>query len=378
MVMRNLSAVILAAGFSSRMGEFKPLLPLGPNAVVDQVIGIFREAGVEDILVVIGHNIDAMRSHLQAAGVTLVENPDFETGMFSSVKAGVSRLNTASQGFFMLPVDIPLVRAGTIRRLGQALTETNADVVYPCFQGRRGHPPLIRRNIVAEIRQAGPDFTLRDILSRCTAEFLETPDRNILFDIDTMDDYRELQRRWTQKDIPTKEECDVFFKSYGPINMEVRNHCEAVALVACRIGRALNNVGENLDMDLIHSAALLHDIAKASPDHAAIAGNLLTEMGFRRVGDIVAGHMDLDVPEDAPISEAEVLYLADKCVRGVSVETIENRYQEAMLQYGRNQDVRQHIEDRRRRAEKSKDRLEQKLNQSLYDVIFQKTGDTSG
>jgi hypothetical protein len=312
---------------------------------------------------------------LRDAGVTLVENPDFETGMFSSVKAGLSRLDVESQGFFMLPVDIPLVRAATIRSIGQAMTDTSADVVFPCFQGRRGHPPLILRGIVRKILQAGPDSTLRDILSHCRAEKLEVPDRNVLFDIDTMDDYHELQNRWTQRDIPTPEERDVIYKSIGPITPEVRNHCQTVADVAGRIGRALNESGENLNLDLIKASALLHDIAKSRPNHAVLAGKWLTDMGFARVGDIVARHMDLDVPEGAPISEAEVIYLADKCVPGDMVEPLENRFQAALMEHGRDPDVRRRIEDRRKRAEKSKKRVEQKLNQSLYDVVFPMTGE---
>lgn len=370
MSVRDLSAVILSAGFSSRMGDFKPLLPLGPHTVVDQVVRTCRDAGIEDVLVVLGHNREAMRSHLQPSGVTLVDNPDFETGMFSSVQAGVSRLSPQSKGFFMMPVDIPLVRPWTIKLLGQALVNSNADVIFPCFQGRRGHPPLIRQKIVPEIVRADRALTLRDILGRCQADTLEVPDRNILFDIDVMDDYRELRIRWERMDIPTREECEVICRSFGCSDDDVQAHCETVAAVAGRIGQALNDAGEHLDLNLIEAAALVHDMAKTKQNHAAVAGEWLSDMGFHRVGEIVAGHTDLDVQDDATIGEAEVVYLADKFVRGEIVETLESRFQAALTEHGHDPEIRQRIEARRKRAEKSKTRLESRLNRSLYDVIL--------
>lgn len=137
------SAVILAAGYASRMGRFKPLLELGGRTALDRVVSLYRSLGVADIHVVTGFRADDIRAALGQAPVRIVHNPDHDSGMFSSVLAGVGDLPDACPAFFVHPVDIPLVRPYTVKRLLAALTETPAAVIYPCVGDERGHPPLI-------------------------------------------------------------------------------------------------------------------------------------------------------------------------------------------------------------------------------------------
>ncbi|MBU2549750.1 MAG: nucleotidyltransferase family protein, partial [Proteobacteria bacterium] len=151
--------IVLAAGFSSRMGDLKPLMPLGRTTIVAHVVSTFHEAGVADPRVVVGHRRDEVREHLKPAGVTVIENPDYRRGMFSSVQAGVGALPEDTGAFFILPVDVPLVRPWTIRSLGRAMAADPVPVVYPVFNGRRGHPPLIGRELAAEIRESSPDIS---------------------------------------------------------------------------------------------------------------------------------------------------------------------------------------------------------------------------
>ena len=138
------SAVILAAGLSSRLGRFKPLAALGGVTLIERAVNLFRSAGVRDITVVIGHRADELRPILADLRVKSADNPDYESGMFSSVRRGVESLNGQSQAFFVLPVDIPLVRPATVRALTQAFgRQPQAKIFYPVFGDQRGHPPLI-------------------------------------------------------------------------------------------------------------------------------------------------------------------------------------------------------------------------------------------
>lgn len=364
------SAVILAAGFSSRMGEFKPLLPLGSDTVVGRMISLFRRCGVEDVHVVVGYRRDEMKTHLLQKGVTIVENPVFESGMFSSVQAGVRSLN-ALDAFFVTPVDIPLTRPVTIRLLKEAMREKGAAAAYPCFRGKRGHPPLIRFDVARDIVDAGTDKTLRDILSahEKNSKNVDTPDRNILFDADTAEDYEELLKRYERIDIPTDEECEALYDVIGPVSDGIKNHCRTVADVAVRIGEALNENGACLDVDLIKAAALLHDIAKGRKNHAETGGLILNEMGFTRTGAVAAGHSDVHVSEDDEINETDVVFLADKCVKNDRVEVIENRYLRSIARYGSDPVVYSKIVNRWIRADKVRKRMERVLSRSLYDVI---------
>ncbi len=144
----QLSAIILAAGLSSRMGELKALLPLGnggnvgERTVLEQCLTLFRQCGVEDLAVVTGHRADEVGTVAALAGARLVHNPDFASGMYSSIRAGVGALPDQCSGFFLLPVDLSLVRCGTIRLLTRSFAQAPARIVYPVFDGRRGHPPL--------------------------------------------------------------------------------------------------------------------------------------------------------------------------------------------------------------------------------------------
>jgi CTP:molybdopterin cytidylyltransferase MocA len=101
------------------MGDFKPLLPLGRATVLERVVTLFREAGVADIRVVVGHRTDGLWPLLPGWGLMDVANPDYGEGMFTSVRAGVVSLEPGVAAFFMHPVDIPLVSPATVQTLCQ-------------------------------------------------------------------------------------------------------------------------------------------------------------------------------------------------------------------------------------------------------------------
>ena len=99
----------------------------------------------------VGHRQDEIKAGIKKRDITIVYNPDYEQGMFSSIQAGIRRLQTAPQAFFILPVDIPLVRPATIRRLMDAAAENPDKIIYPIFGGKRGHPPLIPSSLIPAI-----------------------------------------------------------------------------------------------------------------------------------------------------------------------------------------------------------------------------------
>ena len=118
--MARLAAIVLAAGRSSRMGELKPLLPLGDGTVLGRAVGAFLEIGLTDVRVVIGWRAGEVGAAAAELGVATVENPDWRRGMFSSAATGVASLGNDVEAFFLLPADCALVRAETIGRLARA------------------------------------------------------------------------------------------------------------------------------------------------------------------------------------------------------------------------------------------------------------------
>jgi molybdenum cofactor cytidylyltransferase len=313
----TISAVLLAAGLSRRMGRFKPLLSLGTGRTIERVVKFFQAAGVDDILVVTGHRAGDVCRTVAPFGARCVENPDYRQGMFTSVLAGIKALSEQCGAFFIHPADIPLVRPQTVMRLTAALKETHAAIIYPTFCGRRGHPTLIQSRLKTKILGKSYPGGLRAFLKSHEAESLEVPvaDEAVLLDLDTPEDYQRLLARPIPDGLPSDKECHVLLDEIQNLPAPIVAHCKAVAIVAQRLAEALQAAGVTLDIELVRTAALLHDIARTQKkDHANIGADLLEYHGFPRLAPIVRAHMDLEVGAEAPIDETQVVYLADKLV----------------------------------------------------------------
>ena len=169
--------------------------------------------------------------------------------------------------------------------------------------------------------------------------------------------------------LPTRKECEALYDILGPVPEETRKHCRLVAEVAGRIGQALNRKGADLNLELIQAAGLLHDIAKGRRNHAEVGGRWLREIGYERLGEIVAKHMDMEVPENQGIKEEAVVYVADKMVKGDRIHSLVDRYQASAARYKDNPEIIEQIKGRWQRAEKMKKRLEKKLARPLEELI---------
>ena len=140
---KRISAIILAAGHSRSMGALKPTLKLGDTTILERSIGLFRDLGIKDVIVVTGHGAGQIVPIVHDCGARAILNRQLEHGMFSSVQSRVKAVKTASRAFFVLPVDIPLVRPQTIEDLLKAYHIGKSKIVFPVFLGKRGHPPLV-------------------------------------------------------------------------------------------------------------------------------------------------------------------------------------------------------------------------------------------
>jgi putative nucleotidyltransferase with HDIG domain len=249
--------------------------------------------------------------------------------MFSSVIAGISRLEVDREVFFLLPVDIPLVRPQTIRDLLEAYPKTGQHILYPTFQGKRGHPPLIAAAFAEEIRLWKGAGGLQSFLGQYENQSLEeeVADEYILRDVDTAADYQELALRYPNYQIPSIIECRVLLTKKFPVARPLLEHCQKVAQVALRLVEELNRSEGQLNLDLVVAAGLLHDLAKGQPDHAKTGEKILKELGFPAVAKIVGTHTDIFPREKDQLIEEEVLYLADKMVRGHRLAPLQESYQ---------------------------------------------------
>jgi CTP:molybdopterin cytidylyltransferase MocA len=316
---RRIAAVVPAAGFSSRMGDFKPLLPLGSTTVVGRVIAGLKAAGIDEIVVVVGHRADALAPVVAGLGARPVVNPDFARGMYTSFVAGFGALDAGVEAALILPVDVPLVRPATIRRMIGAASRASAALApihHPVFLGVRGHPPIVDRALFAEILAGDGEGGLAALLARHEARAVEVPvfDRGTLLDMDRRDDHARLVARLPHLDAPDPDECAAILAHLG-VGAPVRTHCRAVARLAGEIAAGLAEAGLVLDRDRIVAAGLLHDLAKGRSAHAEVGGRFLAAIGFPAVGEVVAAHMRLRFAAGDPIDERVVVHLADKLIR---------------------------------------------------------------
>ncbi|WP_347489860.1 DVU_1551 family NTP transferase [Desulfoscipio sp. XC116] len=364
--MNGAAAVVLAAGCSSRMGKFKPLLPLNGTTVIAGAVNVFFEAGIRQVLVVTGHRAIELQPVLEGPGLSVVYNPDYRQGMFSSVRAGIAGLPSHLEAFFLLPADNPLVRPQTVKLLLNAWRKNKAGIVYPCFAGQRGHPPLISSEYIGEILSCSADGNLREVLARHEADALdvEVADRGVLLDMDTPEDYHRLLRRAAAIDIPDQMECEVIFRLAGTPSRVIA-HGRAVASLASFLGACLNQCGYGLQLALIEAAGLLHDVRKGMPNHAAAGASLLASMGFPRVAGIVTCHMGDGLKTGVGIGEKELVYLADKLLCGENLVALEHRFMKSMKRFAAEPEVQQTVRERWRLAESIKKNVERVLEKRL-------------
>jgi putative nucleotidyltransferase with HDIG domain len=372
MTAERITGIILAAGFSSRMaGEFKPLLPLGKETILERVVGLFQQNGIDDIRVVTGHRAAELMPVLQRLGIQSVHNENYHKGMLSSVKAGLRSLRPDGEALFLQPVDIPLVRPRTLAALISAFSEGKGKIFYPTFRGRRGHPPLISKRYVESLLTWDGGGGVRAFLERHDPDAIEVPvvDEYVLFDVDTPADYRNLKARYRKYDIPTIDESLVLLEQKAAGDQGLVEHSCAVAGLALDLAKALNRSGCRMDLDLIGAAGLLHDVARGEAGHARVGEEMLRAMGYPTVAEVVGAHMDLTVTDDEPLQPHEVVYLADKLVQGTRAVSLEKRFRERLERYARNPKASAAIASRQTTALKIKRRLEQRLGRSLECLL---------
>ena len=183
------------------MEGFKPLLRVGGQTFLEHAIGLFRQAGIEDIVTVMGHRAQELLPVVQAAVSRHVTNERYRDGMFSSIQAGIAALKDPVDAFFLLPVDIPLVRPATVRQLVDGFYgHLKPPVCHPRFQSRRGHPPLINAGLMDRIlTYDGPDG-MRGFLRVFEDQAIDirVDDPFIHLDADSDEDLRGLREKYSQ------------------------------------------------------------------------------------------------------------------------------------------------------------------------------------
>lgn len=329
--MKKYAAIILSAGYSSRMGEFKPLMDLYGQTALERTISIFKECAIDNIYIVAGYKYEEIRDCVKD-NAQVIYNKDFDKGMLESVKTGVEKLPCGIDAFFVLPVDIPSIKASTIKSIMDVYEKGNYTVVYPTFSQERGHPPLISTSISKEILEYSDLGGLKNILFFHEANSINVrvADRGILLDMDKKEDYKVILDHMSYFPYPDEIECREIVR-ICKVENETESHMKCVGRLSRIIAEKLNENGFEIDVDLAYAGGILHDIGKGKKEHAKEGAMMVSELGYPCVSGVIKDHMDIS--DLTKIGEREVVYISDKLLKGTSLVDIEERYQSSLDKY---------------------------------------------
>jgi nicotine blue oxidoreductase len=145
-----IEAIVLAAGKGERLGGVKPLLDAGGEPALARIVRALRAAGIEAILVVLGHAADRIRREVDLSRCRVVVNPNYESGMASSLSLGIRSLSPEAEGFLVLHADMPFLARETIRAVVEA-GRRGARIAAPTYRGERGFPVYFCRACVEDL-----------------------------------------------------------------------------------------------------------------------------------------------------------------------------------------------------------------------------------
>jgi molybdenum cofactor cytidylyltransferase len=190
-------AIVLAAGKSTRMGRLKANLPVGPvgnGTFLTRLVRTLGDAGIDDVVIVVGHEKDAVLGSFAESGLSarFVENIDHGSGQLSSLLAGLRVVDRPGVSATLVTlVDVPFVSPATVRAVIDRYHQIHAPIVRPTRNGRYGHPMLVDRALFDELRHANPVEGAKPVVRAhaTRAGEVEVDDEGAFDDIDTPEEY---------------------------------------------------------------------------------------------------------------------------------------------------------------------------------------------
>lgn len=198
--MSGTGVLIAAAGMSSRMGKFKPLLPLGEETLLSYLLNKFVRMKLSPIVIVTGNEAKRLERYIDEykkqdniqSEIMCIRNEQYQSSeMFDTIKIGLKQIKGQCDRFFVLPADIPLFSEETLREM----LKSECAVCKPVFDKHGGHPLLVRSDLIERILAYTGENGLKGALQEAdiTVQSVEVTDEGILIDADTMEDYQKVK-----------------------------------------------------------------------------------------------------------------------------------------------------------------------------------------
>jgi molybdenum cofactor cytidylyltransferase len=188
-----LTAVILAAGESKRMGSPKALLLYNDRTFVEHLLDITRHPKVGSQIIVLGAGAEAISKRIGLSPKQTVVNPDWQNGQLSSIKAALKSIGTEpTDGVLLCLVDHPLITSALVNQLIESFYSTGKLIVAPTFHGKRGHPVIFSSKLFTELLDASEETGARSVVWKHADEVYEvpTPEEGIVLNLNDPETFR--------------------------------------------------------------------------------------------------------------------------------------------------------------------------------------------
>ncbi len=192
--MHRVTAILLAAGMSKRMGSPKQLLPLNGKPMIRHCLDAILESEIDRPVVVLGPGSEETRRAIQDLPLNVVFNNQKDSEMAQSVRIGIHAVDDACSAVFICLSDHPMVSIETFRILMEWHSQHPDQILIPTYKEKRGHPTLFPLPVLKEIF---PDGNLRGIINRNSERVKEVPviDEGVVLDLDTDEDYQKIREK---------------------------------------------------------------------------------------------------------------------------------------------------------------------------------------
>jgi molybdenum cofactor cytidylyltransferase len=190
-----ISAILLAAGQSRRMGQFKQLLTVAGKTFVEQCVDTLLASFADEIIVVTGHRESDVRHKLENRRVRFAHNPDYKEGMSTSIKRGVEAASDESDAVLIALVDQPLIETDTVNQLIEIYRKDRPLIIVPRYKGRNGHPIIMDMKLRQEILSMDTSRGLKPVREAHAGEvvYIEAASESVLIDFDLPEDYLRIK-----------------------------------------------------------------------------------------------------------------------------------------------------------------------------------------
>ena len=195
--MSSISALILAAGRSSRFGSPKSLARIGAATALGSLLEIAHAAKLDPVITVLGPEADRIRDVVGKTVCTWIVNHNYSLGQTSSLQTGLNTLKGTEIGVALFLVDHPFVRSETVSQLAANFTSNRERVVRPTWHGRGGHPTFIPASVFGDLLRLHPNESVRGVLHQ-KDRLMDVPvnDNGVRDEFDTQEEYQRLLEKY--------------------------------------------------------------------------------------------------------------------------------------------------------------------------------------